>query len=526
MIDIQQITSISNKSINVSKDIISIGHYPTVNDVNSSDCSTPIYIKPKFQIINNNRPRYFRLHKDPNKLDKYCLEASAHIDIDRTIIIRDETNDPPTYTCFDNADDISIKTESQDHINTMQIDNFKEFIESIPELPGIYLILIKDDYYKFGHTGNLRKRLTDHYHEFEYKCLIKHYICAHKTIAWEIEDDIKVLLEEGNYLVSYPKNIVQGKFHKEVFRATDDDIIRKILNTIDEYLITNQLRVEKYKQLYEFEKSINIDYPCIPLKQKITLKQKNKKILKDTVRNISPELYQKIVDAPDICEYEYEKLMSEENIPAERKPTIYKYNIRSTYHWKSVIDMPFLEKYGDHSTKRIFRNLREIMQSSSLDISLEHIRTNCIKPNDILPGTRYSRHKYAIMLLKACGFSAITDEDPMKPITLTQGEIMASLLQHKEVIEKDMDAICLSFNNVERFVNKDWKYRTIIQWINGKLYSQYGIKLIAVTNKKGQKNIKIHHYYYYDKFASTRVTDMPFIELNWRYKERDKDDEL
>lgn len=57
----------------------------------------------------------------------------------------------------------------------------------------VYIIHIKDDYYKFGETDNIKKRLKAHEKEFKYEKLIGIFGCPHKTASQEVEKKIKFI---------------------------------------------------------------------------------------------------------------------------------------------------------------------------------------------------------------------------------------------------------------------------------------------------------------------------------------------
>jgi len=116
--------------------------------------------------------------------------------------------------------------------------------------PGscIYLIRIKENYYKLGETDDIKKRLQQHKVEFNYEEVIKVFPCPHKTASQEIERDLKKMLNLLGYMVQYPKKNDTTKFHCEIFK-TDNSlelIIQKFTETINLQEMRNDKRADQY----------------------------------------------------------------------------------------------------------------------------------------------------------------------------------------------------------------------------------------------------------------------------------------
>lgn len=389
----------------------------------------------------------------------------------------------------------------------IQVNNFKEFIESIPELPGVYIFPIKDGYHKFGHTGNLRKRLNSHYYEFDYKCIIKYHICHHKVIAEEIESDIKTLLKEDNYLTHYPKKAAINTFHTEIFKTDDNIIIDKVINAIDTYLTINHNRVEKYKQLYEFEKSINDEYPCIPLMPTI-IKPINKMLQKQKksgVVIIEPTKYEAIVNTHDITEEEFHDLSRTSILTQEQELMINKYCLCKHYNWAGEIDIEFMKNYANKKVQRQYINLSDILRSNNLRISLRDMEISaCNKVSDI----NLSKHKITVDILQSIGFDSILDQREIHCSRFLDNKVIKESIRIP--IEQNMKYIHKLFNKKEIIV--EWSKRNFLAFINGIFESLYGFKVQASNN--ACTYFKIIHKVYNNLFSSTPNMNKPYILIN------------
>jgi len=123
----------------------------------------------------------------------------------------------------------------------------------------IYLILIKEGYYKLGETDDVRKRLQKHKSEFNYEKIIKVFPCSHKTASQNIERDIKQMLNLLGYMVPYPKKKNPNKFHQEVFKTDElvDLIVHKFTEIIKLYELHNPLAMLAYDRGIQDQKNQN-----------------------------------------------------------------------------------------------------------------------------------------------------------------------------------------------------------------------------------------------------------------------------
>lgn len=219
--------------------------------------------------------------------------------------------------------------------------------------------------------------------------------------------------------------------------------------------------------------------------------------------------FDNIINAREVTGAEFNEINIKLLKTADDKHAMDKYMLRKSYRWKGTVDIEFMETYANKRVVNVFKNLTDILQSDSTRTSLENIREYRKDTKEGL-STIYSRHKIACDLLSVCGYTGILDTQE-----ITRDTIMQKLEAKKNNIMKEMGVMCYAFGSKEKM--KEWKFRSILDFINGILFQMYGIKIIAVsTNKRNHYNIK--HSLYGVIFDKVISDVKPYIEPNWKYK--------
>jgi len=114
------------------------------------------------------------------------------------------------------------------------ISKIADFADSdLPTVSCMYLLRIKDNYFKFGETDDIKKRLKAHRTEFDFAEKINVFPCANKTISQKAESEFKEYCKTNGYLCQYPKKNDATKFHTEVFQYEGDiSAINKIIEEL------------------------------------------------------------------------------------------------------------------------------------------------------------------------------------------------------------------------------------------------------------------------------------------------------
>jgi hypothetical protein len=219
--------------------------------------------------------------------------------------------------------------------------------------------------------------------------------------------------------------------------------------------------------------------------------------------------YDNIITAREVTGAEFNELNIKSFKTSNDKHTMDKYVLRKSYRWEGTVDTEFMKTYANKSVINVFKNLTDILQSDSTKTSLENIREYRKDTKEGL-STIYAKHKIACDLLSVCGYAGILDTGE-----ITRDSIMQKLDAKKDNIEKQMGMICYAFIGKEKM--KAWKFRSILDFINGILFQMYGIKVVAVsTNKRNHYIIK--HSLYGVIFNKVISNIKPYIEPNWKYK--------
>jgi phage anti-repressor protein len=119
-----------------------------------------------------------------------------------------------------------------------KLNNYELDVSKYKGKETIYVIKIKDQNYKFGHTGNIVRRLETHKRELNYECVIKLWSCDNRSVSKKIEDNIKLYIKHQKIGVTYKTQV-------EIFKT---DNIDKILDIINGYHTTFS---EENKKLYQ-----------------------------------------------------------------------------------------------------------------------------------------------------------------------------------------------------------------------------------------------------------------------------------
>jgi len=112
--------------------------------------------------------------------------------------------------------------------------------DSYADKEVLYLLLVKDNIYKYGISADIRDRLKRHKITFNYQAVIKIWLCKNRTISAIAEAKVKEFTKVNKINITYG-------IHTEIFQAND---INNIITNIDKI-------VEREIDNYEEEHNIN-----------------------------------------------------------------------------------------------------------------------------------------------------------------------------------------------------------------------------------------------------------------------------
>jgi len=125
-----------------------------------------------------------------------------------------------------------------------ELYNFEFDINKFIGTEVLYLLHLVDDYYKFGITGNIKKRLSDHKRLLKYKSIIKCWDVNNRTASKPIEDKIKLYIKHQKISSTYESAT-------EIIKTSD---INKCIKVFDSYVNDELKKVQKENTI---EKSIS-----------------------------------------------------------------------------------------------------------------------------------------------------------------------------------------------------------------------------------------------------------------------------
>lgn len=140
-----------------------------------------------------------------------------------------------------------------------------------------YLLHIKDNYYKYGKTINIKDRLNVHKNKLNYSCVIKIWELEAKE---DLENKISYLVSQLNIKCTYLK-------HTECFETNDNNTIEDILKRIDIYYeaCKEKIYTDNYLIQKEITKQKELDYKMFLVQKEIDYKMFLIKMNNDELKN-------------------------------------------------------------------------------------------------------------------------------------------------------------------------------------------------------------------------------------------------
>lgn len=141
---------------------------------------------------------------------------------------------------------------------------------------------------------------------------------------------------------------------------------------------------------------------------------------------IKADVVKKIAESRDITEIEAEDIreliVAQKDITEKQKYEFEKYRLRSEYKYDGIIDVKFVGRYHDSKMRRIFKNLKRITAHPDITSALAQIQAEERANHkylmelgekqhyqDISRKYVFDQHRYALSLLKLCGWKNVND---------------------------------------------------------------------------------------------------------------------
>lgn len=172
---------------------------------------------------------------------------------------------------------------------------------------------------------------------------------------------------------------------------------------------------------------------------------------------IREDICKKISQARDIDEQEVDEIhnamVAQTDISDSQKYAFEKHRLRIDYKFEGVIDEKFVDKYRDPKTRRIFKNITRISACESTENALKQIQAEEAANHLFIMGLNekyhhqdinrkyvFDQHRYALGLLKLCGWKHITDPQFIHKITLA-----CNLRDNEKVYWDSIGSACVEF---------------------------------------------------------------------------------
>ncbi len=191
-----------------------------------------------------------------------------------------------------------------------------------------------------------------------------------------------------------------------------------------------------------------------------------------------------------------------------------KFILRSAYSWGHVVDADFVLKYGNSNYRKIYRNLRAIRQGVTDDSSLELIKSRYQRPEFNHDHT-YTRHYVANELLRALGFTSITDDKVISAANMKS--LMSDSNFRRRILGVNKFLPGKAFNNKRQIQGgKIWEIIDLLRFVNGIFKSMYGFTVKSSTKiDKIKTDYKISHECLGCIFLTSDSKIMPTIISGW-----------
>lgn len=227
----------------------------------------------------------------------------------------------------------------------------------------------------------------------------------------------------------------------------------------------------------------------------------------------------KIADSKELTDLEVENILddiiAQKDISKELKYAMEKHRLRVDYMYDGIIDEQFVSKYKNSKVRRIFKNLSRISSCEDVDIALKQIQTEERENNKYLMNMGegfhgadlnrkyvFDQHRYALGLLKLCGWKNITDPRFIHKVTLAQ-----NLHVGEKLLMGLLKSACKEFG-IKAQINHD--LICLIKPINKILTIMYGVYIISRKNLPDMYFLNCGNYFTNNPVES-ETKHIPFI---------------
>lgn len=201
-------------------------------------------------------------------------------------------------------------------------------------------------------------------------------------------------------------------------------------------------------------------------------------------REVKREKLQRVVDAPDIDDKEFEELKEKTDKTPDEHAKLHRAYLRKWYSWEGEIDRMWVDVYDDDKAKTVYRNLNTIKDKTLDEIQAEereHHKQHEQKAGNWNKTYRFEHHRIAQSMLLALGFTGISDKSVKTP-----AELEAAIDQNKAQWSKEFEKTTAALKLRSKRPNFE-TLKTSLAYLNCVFVAVYGTKIKAGTRKKGER---------------------------------------
>lgn len=227
---------------------------------------------------------------------------------------------------------------------------------------------------------------------------------------------------------------------------------------------------------------------------------------------IRSDVCQKIANAPDLDDAALEEIhtliIAQKDITEEQKYAFEKHRLRVDYRYEGAIDEKFVDKYRDVKVRRMFKNITRICAHDTIEEAWKQIQAEeCANHKylmsmgessqyqDLNRKYVFDQHRYALSLLRLCGWKNINDPQFVHQVRLAQ-----NLRENEKLYWDNIRSACVEFGIKTPKIQAVHLQRTnerafidsLLKPVNKILVVMYGV-CIATRKKDPQMFFLVHN---------------------------------
>ncbi len=227
---------------------------------------------------------------------------------------------------------------------------------------------------------------------------------------------------------------------------------------------------------------------------------------KNSSNYVREEIISAVITAPDIRDDEMidisAKISAGGSVTDAERTAYRRKQLRMAYGWTGEITRDFATIYMEKSTKRHYKNLKNIFAMSTIDESLKVIKERelayskdlLLRSDYIIPKFTFNRHRIAAGVIKIIGFKHYNDPQMLPQFQVEKSIIdnaaaLKCLAELQRELEFKVDYSALDADYVIKTYSREQFVKNVIEIYNGAINNMYGVKIKFLKNEELYKLI-------------------------------------